>query len=680
LKFLVLICVLLLFWQPLPAQKTLPEKLEWYENFFRDRQLPETGEMQMLAEKRLQEAIEIQDIHGQSRFNKELGLIQLTRVPDYGKAIEYFIKALKIENAYGLKDEEVITYIAMARVFEEVGDYYKSAELLEYAMSESEAFHDNTLLIHLSNKLGKLNALKGNHDGALENYELVLKKTSDEYAPLQRAEALFNKAHVLSVKKNYDEALKYHKEALALRRKSKDRHNEAQSLNDIGEVYRLMKNEEQALKNFVAAIQIRTEQKDVKGLAQSYNNAGILYFNRKNFERAIANLELGLESARSAQSADHTAKAHEFLSYCYKETGAFQTALAHTQAYMDLVEFMRNEKAEIEILEAQNRYVIDQKELEIRQLEVDQRQQEIQLISQKKIQNFLFTIIGFGVIIVCLIFFLYLTKRRATISLEAAHARVAQQNAQLQNLNATKDKFFSIISHDLKGPLNSFTSLSRMLIDHTDDLTKDEIQMLAKEIDKNLKNLFALLENLLEWSRSQTGNIEFKPEEFDLNELLEQNQALLKTQAGNKGIAITYNNGAPLLISAHRHSVNTVIRNLISNAIKFTPEGGQITLSTSQPAENQIRVSVADNGIGMSKDTVNKLFRIDTKYSTNGTANEKGTGLGLILCKDFIEKNGGSIGVESTEGKGSVFYFTLPLQAGTTTPARVPTAQTAVPL
>jgi signal transduction histidine kinase len=168
-----------------------------------------------------------------------------------------------------------------------------------------------------------------------------------------------------------------------------------------------------------------------------------------------------------------------------------------------------------------------------------------------------------------------------------------------------------------------------------------------------------LLENLLEWSRSQTGNIEFKAEEFDLATVLKENEDLLKTQAQNKKLSLVNNNGVEVKVNAHKHSVNTVIRNLLSNAIKFTPEGGTITLST-QKSENEIKVSVSDTGVGMSEKVIQKLFRIDAKHSTIGTADEKGTGLGLILCKEFIEKNGGQIGVESEVGKGSVFYFTLP--------------------
>lgn len=291
-----------------------------------------------------------------------------------------------------------------------------------------------------------------------------------------------------------------------------------------------------------------------------------------------------------------------------------------------------------------------------------QRERELKIEAQRKMQNFLTVMIGFGVIIVLLVFYLYLVKRRANISLEAAHAKVNRQNQELHNLNATKDKFFSIISHDLKGPLNSFTSFSRMLINHTDSLTKEEIQMLAREIDKNLKNLLTLLENLLEWSRSQTGNIEFKPEVFDLSEVIRENGELLATQARNKNVGLTWTSDEKCLINVHKQSVNTVVRNLMSNAIKFTPEGGRVKVSMRRSTEG-VTISVDDTGVGMSPEVIKKLFRIDTKYSTQGTSNEKGTGLGLILCKDFVEKNGGTIGVNSIPEKGSTFFFSLPKAA-----------------
>jgi len=637
--------------------QTLHEKLQRYESFYASKNNQNIEEADTLTKIRLFEAIETNDKARTASLQKELGMIQLTRFLNYAKAIDYFIAALATEDSINLREDQVITYIAMARVFEEVGDYYKSAELLEHAMSLNEKYANVPVLVYLANRLGQLNAKVGNLNAAYENYELVLTKKE---SPSDEAQALFNIAQLLTIQDKHAQALEHHKRALGIRRTIKDRKNEAQSLNAIGELYVFMKNTEKALANYVVALRIREDLKDEKGIAESYNNIGHLYYTEKKWDRAVANLTLALNAANTSQMAEQQLRSHELLSLCYKEVRDFERALSHKDAYLELAEFMRRERAESEILETQNRYVLQKKELEIRKLEILQKQREHELNMQRKLQNFLFALIGFGFIIIMLVFYLYLIKRRSNISLEAAHARVNMQNQQLTNLNATKDKFFSIISHDLKGPLNSFTAFSKMLIEHTESMTKEEIQMLAREIDKNLKNVYALLENLLEWSRSQTGNIEFKPEDFDIDQLLVQNMELLQTQAANKQIIIEYASSSELTVTGHKHSLNTVIRNLISNAIKFTPPGGRIIL-TVQRESNFARISITDTGVGMSPATLSKLFRIDTKYSTNGTANEKGTGLGLILCKDFVEKNGGKLSVESTPGKGSVFSFTTVL-------------------
>ncbi len=238
-------------------------------------------------------------------------------------------------------------------------------------------------------------------------------------------------------------------------------------------------------------------------------------------------------------------------------------------------------------------------------------------------------------------------------------AAIADHNNLLREINASKDKLFSIIGHDLRGPLLSLSGLSQLLSQEADTLSKDEMKKLLNDLDKSLKNLFTLLENLLDWSLSQIGNIDFKAETFDISKSLKDSEGLLRDQALIKRIIIENESSAPLLVRAHPNSVNTVIRNLISNAIKFTHEGGKIQLHAER-IDGQIRVSVADTGVGLHPSSIQKLFKIGIKHSTLGTAKEKGSGLGLVLCKDFIEKNGGIISVESHEGVGSTFYFTLP--------------------
>ncbi|MBA4056016.1 MAG: hypothetical protein C0490_14975 [Marivirga sp.] len=412
--------------------------------------------------------------------------------------------------------------------------------------------------------------------------------------------------------------------------------------------------------NHVVALEIRQARKDKRGVAESFNNIGALYYYQKNYQRAIANLQLGLDAGQDSQYHHQIGRSYEYLSECYEAMGDFKKALEYNDLFLAINDFIINEKSEQQLLETQDRYMIGKREAQIEKLETDRVLREEEISKQKIIKNFLFVVVALCLFIVGLVIYFLLKQKRSNKKLEIANALVNAQNLELQDLNATKDKFFSIISHDLKGPLNSLTSFSSLLINHTDSLSKEEIKMFALDFDKSLKNLFSLLENLLEWSRSQTGNIEFTPESFDLSLLLEENKDLLKAQAENKRITLGYENGSHQMVNAHKNSVNTVVRNLISNAIKFTPQEGMITLELTKMGTDVV-VSVTDTGVGMPPEVMHKLFRIDSKHSTKGTANEKGTGLGLILCKEFVEKNGGRIWVKSKEGQGSAFYFSLPL-------------------
>lgn len=233
-----------------------------------------------------------------------------------------------------------------------------------------------------------------------------------------------------------------------------------------------------------------------------------------------------------------------------------------------------------------------------------------------------------------------------------------RKNRDLEKLNAEKDKFFSIIAHDLKSPFNSIVGLSEMLVDQISKKDYDGIEKYARIILQSSHRAMNLLMNLMEWAQSQTGRMEPNPESFDLIEFIHDITPLFEDIAGQKGITIKKELPQKATVFADQAMINTVLRNLISNAIKFTRQGGEIILSVTKN-ENKCTVSVKDNGIGIPKERVEKLFRIEESESTAGTANEKGTGLGLILCKEFIEKHDEKIWVESEEGKGSTFYFSL---------------------
>lgn len=654
-------CIMLfvLSLQQVTAQDAPDISIAWYEHFFQPgKRKPVEKELEQVKTA-LQQAKATGNKRGEAKALLETGLLHLTRTHSVETAMDFFIQSLAVEDSLNLNFEKIFTNLAMAQVFEEVGDYYKSADLLKEAFATSEAFRDPGIFVLILNKLGRINAQLGKIEEAFENYELVLKYEDQLTQPKVEAEALFNLGHLFTIQGKYSEALQSHKRALTISRSIRDKKSEATSLNDIGELYQLMKNDEKALANHLVALEIRQALKDKRSIAESYNNIGILYYRKKNYQRAAANLLLALDAGQGSQAQNQIRKSYEYLSLCYQELRDFKKALYYKDQYLNIHDFILNDRNEQQVLATENRYVLDKKESQIDKLEVDRIQREKEIAAQKKFRNVLFGLIGLGCIIVILVTYLYIVKKRSNKVLQEANDKVQLQNIALQDLNATKDKFFSIISHDLKGPLNSLTSFSGLLINHTDSLSKDEIRMLAKDLDKSLKNLFALLENLLEWSRSQTGKIEFKPGTFDIHTLLEENKELLNAQAQNKKITLENASTQEQMIYAHRNSINTVVRNLIANAIKFTPAEGKITVDV-QPQADSVIVSIADTGVGMSKDVMNKLFRIDTKHTTKGTADEKGTGLGLILCKEFVEKNGGHIWVESVEGKGSVFRFTVP--------------------
>lgn len=634
------------------------EALTWYESFFQGKKGPIEKPL-AARQASLKQAIAEHNKAKEATLLKEIGLLHLTRTQDYEQAMDFFIQSLAIEDSLNLKLNQIFSYLAIARVFEEVGDFNKAEQFLAKALEWNRPLKNTRLHVMILNTLGKIRAAQGKREEALRDYEEVLQFKTEVADPRAEAGALLNMAHLYTQETKYTEALAKHKESLAISRAIHDRQTEAQSLSDIGELYRLMKNDTKALANHVAALEVRQALKDKKGMAESYNHVGAMYYQQKNYQRAIANLQLALKSARDAQDQAQILKSYEYLSVSFKELGDYKKAWEYKDQQQLLQEFIQNDRNEHQLLERQNRYEIEKKESRIDQLEVLKAQREKEFQTQKKLRNFLFLLVGLSVVVAALVLYLYLVKRRSNKVLEAAHTMMHQQNQKLQELNATKDKFFSIISHDLKGPLNSLTSFSGLLLNHTDSLSKEEIQMLAKDLDKSVKNLFALLENLLEWSRSQTGNIEFKPEPFDLGAVVEENRALLKAQAQAKHITLVNDSAGAWPVHAHKNSINTVVRNLISNAIKFTPDGGQITAHVKRD-NGHVVVSIADNGVGMSAEVMQKLFRIEAKHSTKGTADEKGTGLGLILCREFVEKNGGKIWVESEEGKGSVFSFSVP--------------------
>ena len=248
------------------------------------------------------------------------------------------------------------------------------------------------------------------------------------------------------------------------------------------------------------------------------------------------------------------------------------------------------------------------------------------------------------------------------IERKKAEEEISFKNEQLQLINAEKDKFFSIIAHDLRGPLSAFVDATQILTEEIQNMDLEEIKDITMSMKTSASNIYGLLENLLEWSRLRRGAMDFVPENLNLKKKIEASIDVLSESARKKRIGLTISVPGELEIRADIHMFDTIIRNLISNAIKFTISGGKVIVTANYNGDHYIVVKISDSGIGMAPELRNKLFQIDEKTSRPGTEGETSTGLGLLLCKEFIEKHGGKIWVESSIGQGSTFSFSLPLE------------------
>lgn len=240
-----------------------------------------------------------------------------------------------------------------------------------------------------------------------------------------------------------------------------------------------------------------------------------------------------------------------------------------------------------------------------------------------------------------------------------AEAKLIKYAEELKKLNQSKDKFFSIISHDLRSPFNALLGISEYTTQFFDDLSKEEIRESIENIHSSAIKIYELMRNLLEWAQIQTNRLEFEKSKIDLCEISKSILGLYRETAESKNVNLSSNISNSIFLYADLYIIETVLRNLVSNGIKFSHPGGSVSISAAVKNE-LVEVNVKDNGVGIAQEDQKKLFRIDEQYRMEGTANEKGTGLGLILCKDFVEKSGGTISIESELNEGSKFTFTVP--------------------
>ena len=351
------------------------------------------------------------------------------------------------------------------------------------------------------------------------------------------------------------------------------------------------------------------------------------------------------------------------LSDAYEKQGNYKLALEYQILFQQYTDSLVQKEKYEQIISLEKQYETEKKENEIIQLQAKQELTDVQLRKNKQLKILGFVTASLLLIFVFFVLIRYFDKIKLNELLEQKNKKIEQSESELRVLNAAKNKFFSIIAHDLKNPFHTVMGYSYLLCKDYDRFTEEERRKFASDIHHSTNNIFRLLQNLLEWSRSQTGRLIYNPREIEFKRILENSVSVLHSLADQKNIVTKFDYKEDLILFADPQMIETVLRNLVNNAIKFTPEDGTIEITANQ-IDDQISICVKDSGIGISEDEAQNLFRIDSTVKRKGTNNEDGSGLGLILCKEFVDKNNGTIWVNSSPGKGSSFFFTVPATTG----------------
>jgi signal transduction histidine kinase len=514
-------------------------------------------------------------------------------------------------------------------------------------------------LVSAYTSLGAIRSVMKDYDGA-ESLYLKALRLSREYRGDENDNAqtvlylrlLNNLGVVYREKGNFEKASEINLTGIELAKSNPDYVGlYANLLNNHGELHRRLKNYTEAEKLLFETLKIRQETGNKQGESAALFSLGKLSEETAALNQAIDLYRSGMSLATGVGSINLVQIHAEKLYQIFKNTGQADSALRYIEVYAEYNK-RQNENNVREDLTRQE--LINQ----FRILE----QQHLEQHSKERMQSLILLILVLAVI--CLILFTLILVWKKHQATKSEMIKIKEESRQLQDTNATKDKLFSIISHDLRGPIGSLNSGLEIL---SSGKVKDDksITRFLEEMNKASKTTFDLVENLLKWSRAQTNSIRINSDFHNVYRVIKENVDICLASAQNKHIQLEIRAEENLIAYFDRETINVVIRNLLSNAIKFTPENGFVVVSARAEGE-KVEIEIKDTGIGMSRDVVNKLFT-SISFTTYGTNGEKGTGLGLALCSDFVRRNGGELKVKSSPGEGTRFSFCLPAAAGENT-------------
>ncbi len=584
------------------------------------------------------------------------------------KALESYQLSVSIYENLGLQKEAArlyniigITYSDLRSEDKAIQFYLKSLNIYENTLKDIEGIA--TVYINI----GNLYYSQENYEFALHYFDEALqlsKELDDKYAI---AICYTNLGNVLADNNKVQEGLNYYFQSIEIQEILKDNNGIAVNYNNIGDCYISLNQYKEASHYFDKAAEISNLVGDEGLLAVIYLNKADLSYKQNKWKEGIANAHKSLLLSKELGDLEVQILNFLFLSQGYEKLNNTQQSLNYLKEYQKLKDSVENndKRKNVELFHALND--LENKRNTIDELSNKNELAEIKYENEKKISYFLIFIMAIIGLFLIISISLHSSRKRAINLLEfknnqinTMNEEIQKQSSNLTRLNNAKDRLFSIIAHDLKNPFNSIQGFSELLIENFKDYDDEKKIKFLKIIKASSLKASNLLTNLLLWANNQSGNILYEPKKEDLALLVSEAISLVEIQAINKDISIINNVDSHIFVNVDSNMIETVLRNLISNAIKFTYAKGEVQIY-SLLKNGIVEVCVKDTGIGIPFEEQENLFSVEVKNTTLGTSNEQGSGLGLILCKDFVEKNGGQIWVESEPNIGSKFKFTLPI-------------------
>lgn len=607
---------------------------------------------------------ELDDDIGVGSMLNNIGLLRESQ-GDYRGALKRYVEAAKI-----FEDKKKEKYLALSltnigNIYYTLGRYDKSLEYHTNALKINENIKDSTGLSMSYNNIGNVYLNLQDYPIALDFYNkaLAINKTRNNLYSL--ATSYNNIGLAYQGMGVIDKTVEHNRLALELSRKTNDQIGMIHSLLNSGNIYLDKGNLDQALIYYKEALRISQTSKREFIHANVLQSLANLYVKRNNPDEAITLFNEALVFAKSSESLLLLNDIYSGLAEAWQQKGEYKKAYEFMSASKSIADSTYN-------LENTDRLNLLRVSFESEQTERDNqllRQQKIydeqNIKRQTLIRNLLITIITIVIVSSFFVFSLYQSKKKKNILLLEQNEKINRQKEELNllyreqyKLNETKNKFFAIVAHDLKSPFQSIMGFSELLSSEYEYLDEMQRREAAYNIFKVSTDTLRLIENLLEWGRSQNKGTQAVFKTFNIKELIDNTLPVFKPQLELKNISLNFDLPPMLKAWADPDMIMTVVRNLMSNAIKFTPVGGNITISAFM-VNDKVKLSIKDSGDGIPPEVKAKLFTLDPKVQRAGTMGERGTGLGLTLCHEFMVLNLGSIDVESQTGKGSTFTVSM---------------------